>query len=150
MFEKGQNKNIKQKIEPFIYVPCVLNKHVKAFAPTFLMIHSVHTKGLFLSNCAYKFVQNLVSEHLSFAKVIYSSDRCGLLRRWSNSKIIAQVCRWLLTIQGQSEMRSFTHKATDVTGFPGSVRLACWQKQYPPELFPVNLMFNVLCNNHAI
>ena len=129
-----------------------LNKNInatcKVLVPCFMSWNkisqkcSIHTKNVFLSNVAHKFVYIPVSENFYFAKIIYPPDRCGISRSWLNSVIITQVHLVLGTIKGHSKMSSFVtqHNATDVSRFGGLVQLACWLQECPPVLLPDNWM----------
>ncbi len=79
-----------------------------------------------------------VSEHFSFAEIIHPPHRCGISKCWLDSMVIAQVCLRLVTIKGHSKIYSFItqHNATDCRKLWGSVQLACWLEECPPQLLP--------------
>ncbi len=68
----------------------------------------MYTKGLFLSNIVQKSVQICVSEHFSFAEIIYPPHRCGISRCWLDSMIIVQVCLRLAAIKDHSKTCTYT------------------------------------------
>ncbi len=54
----------------------------------------------------------------------------------------AQVCLRLATIKGHSKCAVLSHSTMpQMSKFWGSVQLACWLQECPPELLPVNWMF---------
>ncbi len=97
---------------------------------------SMYTKGLFLSNIVHKSVYICVSEQFSFAELIHLPHRCGILRCWLDSMIIAQVCLRLATINGHSKMCSFT-----VLGVQGGLKTSQYLV-WPPFAFAHHLTTN--------
>ncbi len=130
-----------------IIIKCVLHtltKIIKAtlFAPIF---HELNYLRLFLWTQKAYFSQILFT-NLS-KSVLVSRDnhpplRCGISRCWLNSMIIVQVYLGLATVKDHSKVSSFiTAQCHRCRKFWGSVPLACWLQEHPPELWPVNLMF---------
>ncbi len=81
-----------------------------------------------------------LSKSVLVNEIIHPPHRCGILRCWLNTMIITQVCLRLDTIKGHSKMFYHTAQCHRCRKFWGSVQLACWLQECPPELLPVNWM----------
>ena len=106
------------------------------------ILEMFHThKKLISLHFWHKFVYIRVSEHFSFAKIIHPPPTC-VISRSSMIKRHDQVHLVLWTRKGHSKMCSFVtqHNAIDISSW-GSVQLACWLQECPPELSPENWMF---------
>ena len=86
-----------------------------------------------------KFVYIPVSEHVSFSKITHPRDKYDISRNWLNSMIITQTYLVLGTAKGHSKMCDFVTQ-TQCHKYWGSVQLAFWLQECPPERLPVHLM----------
>ena len=103
---------------------------------------SIRTKSLFPSNFVNTFVYIPVSEHFSITKIIHPPVRFGMSGSWINSIFFytGAPCardnkRPLLNVQ-------FCHttQCHRCPKFWGSIQLAYWLQEWPPDLLPENLM----------
>ncbi len=131
-----------------IIIKCILHtltEMIKAtlFAPIFHELNS-NIQDFFYEQKAY-FSQILftnLSKSVLVNEIIHPPHRCVISRCWLNSMIIVQVYLRLATIKDHSKMCSFiTAQCHRCHKFWGSVPLACWLQEHPPELLPVNWMF---------
>ena len=119
--ENTLNNNINATCK--VLVPCFMSWNKKS------QKCSIHTKSLFILNVVQKCVYIPVSEHFSFAKIIYPPDRCGISRNWLNSMVITQVHLVLGTIKGHSMCSCHSIQCHRCLKFWGSVQLACWLQE---------------------
>ena len=108
-----------------------INTTCKVLVPCFM---SWNKRSLKFSICT-----NPVSQHFSFAKIIYPPDRCCISTKRLNSMIITQV-HLVLGTKYHSKMSFVTTQYHRCLKFWGSLQLACWLQECPPVLLPENWM----------